>query len=147
MRIGKAILCLLCIIQITGCSLKDSSSKQLSRSDTIRVIQAALGDNDLVEQARRSFGNKPLKLMRYRVIKDDYNLTFGGQPVGIEVDQQRMDQDSSKELLASVSMFKLTAKDTAQLSLVFYPSHATFLYTLIREDGEWKIKKRVDGKF
>ena len=148
MRTVKEIIWLSFLSQVIGCSLKDESSKQLTRSDTIRVIQAALGDNDLVSQARRSFGNKPLKLVRYRVIKDGYKLNFGGKPVSIEADQQQMDQDSLKDLLASVSMFKLISKDTAQISLIFYPSHATFLYTLVRqEQGEWNVRRRVDGKF
>lgn len=138
------------LFSFLGCSFEHPKNTELTRDDSISVIQAGLNDKILIREISRGFkhDNQLLRVARYRVIHNGYDLTFVGRKIPImpEDEWNKLSEDNSKEFVVTVPSLRFKSFREARMSMVFYPGQVTFLYTFIKVNGKWQITSREIGK-
>lgn len=68
-----------------GCSFEHPKNIEGKRDDSTAVIQAGLNDKILVQEMSRESNSdrQPLRIVRYRVIQNGYDLKFAGRKIPI----------------------------------------------------------------
>lgn len=145
--VGKLLLVTYVVVN-AGCLPERPISTELARADSVEIVQTVLNDPKLVEDAKQSFDRQPLKIVRYRIIQENYDLTFADQTVEIVPEDylDKISESASKYMVVTVPMLQAVNTDTVRLSMVVYPGQATFIYTLVKHRDSWQIKGRESGK-
>ncbi len=116
----------------------------LSRNDTLAIIETALADSTLNSIFLESFPGKNLKIVSNEFVKPDYEIDFKDKPIPI------VSYDSTlynpARFFGEVFQFKVLPDQQVAIYLLFRGTGLTADYTVRKSNGKWQITKRVLGK-
>ncbi|WP_421830340.1 hypothetical protein [Larkinella sp.] len=122
----------------------------LSKKDTIAVIETALADSTLNSIFLESFSGKNLKIVSNEFVLPDYKIAFKGKQIPIVSYDSTLHNPTFYPIPArfygEVFQFKLLPDQQVAIYLLFRGTGLTADYTVRKSNGKWQITKRVLGK-
>ena len=144
--LGAAVICLI----VSHCTSADRNKRTTFSTDTTRLVQAVLSDEQLERELLKDFGTQEFKFVANFFVKIGHKFTFSGKAVSvlnIPGDEYQIHQKYPKELYVSVSEIKFVNKDSASVELIFHAGNAIRIFDLKKVNESWKIVRLQKGKF
>jgi len=140
-------LLLLTIFFLSCQQTAHESRRELTRADTLAVLQTILDDEPLDTLINKIFTVEKLKLVAGRIVKQDYKLTHKGKPVSILLqDSTLIEPHYNKPLRFNVRVQTLKVrKDTVQVFIIFGATNHTVDFRLVN-GPPWRVVTRSFGR-
>jgi hypothetical protein len=146
----KALLYFSIFILILSCSTKKSSSNDVLENDTVSVIKFGLNEISKREKWERTFENQPLRIMKAKSFKKEYDFVVNGQ----NVIYPKVDSCSSNlfdwkkpKFYVLININDMSVKNIAKCSFTFKCIGSGVKFTAKKENNTWKIIEYSSVKF
>jgi hypothetical protein len=123
----------------------------LSKKDTIAIIETALADSTLNSIFLESFPGKNLKIVSNEFVLPDYEIAFKGKHIPIVSYDSTLHNQTSYPVPArffgEVFYFKTQPDQQVTICLLFRGTGQTADFNIKKLNNKWQVTKRVFGKF
>ncbi|WP_128546876.1 hypothetical protein [Larkinella soli] len=125
--------------------------ENLSKSDTLELLQTMLNDKKLDSLLSFAFKGKPLKIVRNEIIQKDYRLIFNDIPVqfsNIDSTSEELFDWTRPKFFTQVRYLKILKGEHAEISMSWKGIGLLSRYKFKKNyQGRWQITERHFGRF